>query len=120
MTGGATASGPAWAAGVLLYSGRPDPSWYVAAATAAALVARFERLPAWGGPVPDVARLGYRGAWLRAPDGRRWIAFEGVAWPGPPGQARRDEGRALERAILATAPPGAIPQGVPLGPGGRD
>ena len=117
MTDAVTTSG--WTAGALVYSGRPDPSWTVAADAAAVIVERLERLAPWPGGVPDVARLGYRGAWLAAPDGRRWFAFDGVAWREPPRDVRRDDGGVLERAILASAPPGVIPAEVPGRPSGR-
>jgi hypothetical protein len=94
-----------WAAGALLYSGRPDPAWPIA--DAAGLWSRLDALPR-GGEVPDEPRLGYRGVWLRSPDGRRWRVFQGVAWLAGEAGPRRDAGRALEREILASAPPGLL------------
>ena len=70
--------------------------------------ARAEALP----PVaevelPEEAALGYRGSWLRAPDGREWRAGSGVVIRD--GDARADPLRAVEQAILATAPEGVLP-----------
>jgi hypothetical protein len=108
-----------WRAGALLYSGRPDPTWAVPAQQAAGLLEDWNALPpsrTWSEPP---SRLGYRGCWLEAPDGRRWIAhdrivgfFASLQRRGRPGSApepsdvRLDEQRTFERAVLATAPPG--------------
>jgi hypothetical protein len=108
-----------WRAGALLYSGRPDPVWAVPAQQAAALIVVWNELPPsrmWSEPP---SRLGYRGCWLEAPDGRRWIAHNrSVGLFGPsqrrgrrgftpqPTEVRFDEQRQFERAVLATAPPG--------------
>jgi hypothetical protein len=104
-----------WRAGALLYSGRPDPTWIVPAQQVAALIAYWDELPpsrTWSEPP---SRLGYRGCWLEAPDGRRWTGHDGLAVLFPPRsrsaraqptEARRDEQRTFERAVLATAPAG--------------
>jgi hypothetical protein len=98
---------PSWRAGALIYSGRPDPSWSVTAEEAAAWLTAFNRLTLTRSPIPSQSRLGYRGAWLQAPDGRRWNAFLGVAWL----QRDRveDVGRALERKLLTLAPRDVLP-----------
>ena len=102
-----TGGGGRWRVGALVYSGRPDPSWDVEADVAAAWVRRFHDLqPALTAP-PDQARLGYRGVWLLAPDGRRWNAFLRLAWSA--GDRRLDPGRMLERGLLETAPAGTLP-----------
>lgn len=95
--------------GALLYSGRPDPSWTLRG-SASALVRRFTQLEPFGGAKPDQSQLAYRGAWLRAPDGRRWVAYAGVAWCEGTDEIRADEGREFERALLATAAPGLFPE----------
>lgn len=99
-----------WTAGARVFSGREDPTWPVPADAADAIVALWEKsAPARRGPEPPP--LGYRGCWLRAPDGRRWQAGGGVVRAD--GEARADAGGAVERAILATAPAGALPPGLP-------
>jgi hypothetical protein len=106
-----------WQAGAFLYSGRPDPRWSVPASTVAGVMAVWDDLPqlaAWREPP---SRLGYRGCWLEAPDGRRWIAGDrAVAFyaaldvagsrghGSKPTDVRRDDERAFERALLASAP----------------
>jgi len=102
MTDGAT-----WRVGALLYSGRPDPSWTVAPRHAAAWVQAFNDLMPALSPIPNQARLGYRGAWLQSSDGRRWNAFMLIAWHSNDGRA--DVGRALERKLIESAPAGVLP-----------
>jgi hypothetical protein len=100
-----------------VYSGRPDPTWAVDPDTARQLIAALDHLPAisrWPAQRPV---LGYRGVWLRAPDQRRWLAYDGfVIHEGTTGtermtSARRDDARVFERALLATPPPGLLPSG---------
>jgi hypothetical protein len=106
-----------WQAGALVYSGRPDPRWTVSASTVVEILAVWNDLPplaAWREPP---SRLGYRGCWLEAPDGRRWMARDrAVAFyaaldvagsrghRSEPTDVRRDDERAFERALLASAP----------------
>jgi hypothetical protein len=106
-----------WTAGALLYSGRPDPSWIVEPISAAELAERYEQLAPLDRKRPEQTRLGYRGVWLRAPNGRRWMAFEGAVWRDddtrmkqPVTDTRRDPGGKWERALLATAPPSTLPE----------
>jgi hypothetical protein len=105
-SGDASRSLGGWAAGALLYSGRPDPSWPIA--DGANLWRRLAELAPCAGAIPDEGRLGYRGVWLRSTDGRRWRVFQHAAWLVGEAGLRRDVGRALEREILATAPAGLV------------
>lgn len=108
----------AWSAGAFLYSGRPDPRWCVSAEHVDGLIACWNDLltsETWSEPP---SRLGYRGCWLEAPDGRRWIAHdrmvalfapherEGSRSARQPTEVRLDARRQFERAVLATAPGG--------------
>src|SRR5713226_2540130 len=109
-------STPSWTAGASVFSGRPDPSWPVSAATAADLVRIWESLPpeaAPGGPPPP--GLGYRGCFLRSPDGRVWTAFgESVQLEsGTAREGRLDAGARFESAVLRTAPEGLLPAWAP-------
>ena len=101
-----------WRASALLYSGRPNPEWPVLDADAERLAALWSALPA-AAPRNVEPRLGYSGCTIF--DGaRRWHAFEGTAilTSGSNTEARADTNRAFERAILATAPSGTIPDSV--------
>jgi hypothetical protein len=116
MMDGTTQPSVAWRAGALVYSGRPDPN----AQQVDGLMALWNRMAAASAWNEPPSRLGYRGCWLAAPDGRRWMAFDGAVAcyaprqrPGGPSErhpgpieVRRDAGRAFERALLATAPAG--------------
>lgn len=118
MTEPADVSGPgddvAWSAGARLYSGRVDPSWSVDAARARAAVAVFRALAPSARVHPAGGGVGYRGCWLRAPDGTSWVAANGLAAERAAGhdEVREDGERAFEHAILATAPDGVLPPGV--------
>ncbi len=95
-----------------MYSGRPGPEWAIADVDAARLVALWSALqPARSKTIES--RLGYRGCTIF--DGaHRWHAFQGIAVMTSTAdiEARVDTNRAFERAILATAPPGTIPETV--------
>ena len=104
---------PEWTAHARVYSGRPDPTWKVPAQTGEAVASSWVALPAWDGPPPPTPLLGYRGIALRAPDGRTWTAFGRVV--SHDGAAREDAERAIERALIASAPPGLLPDFVSAG-----
>lgn len=59
--------------------------------------------------------LGYRGCWLRDPEGRLWLAHDGIVVLEEDRngvrrrEGRRDGPRDFERALLATAPAGLLP-----------
>jgi hypothetical protein len=109
MTRHGAARATSWTGGAFLFSGRPDPSWVVTDAPQC-LLQLFKELRPTNHAPPEPSRLGYRGAWLRAPDGRRWIAHEGIAWLEGTADIRADEGRRFEQAVLATAGPDALPK----------
>lgn len=114
MTGGSAPGGGPWTAGARVYSGRADPTWPLDRAQARALLALWDALPASAHAAPRTSRLGYRGCWLRAPDGSSWVAHDGLVAErsAARGAVRDDPGRTFERALLATAPPGALPPGL--------
>jgi hypothetical protein len=101
-----------WVAGASLFSGRPDPVWTVDAATAISILARWHALLPTIEPTPIPPALGYRGSFLRNPEGHEWRAFAGIVETDHAGarDARRDEARAFEKAVLATAPEGRLPE----------
>jgi hypothetical protein len=97
-----------WRATAQLYSGLTDPVWDVGDE----LAARWQTLaPREGDPPPPAPPLGYRGVALVAGDGTRIEAYGGaVTRDGR--ELRADPGRAFERALLASAPPGLLPDGI--------
>lgn len=100
-------SADGWTAGAAVFSGRPDPEWEVPAEEAERIVSSWNALPPGRTRAAEHPRLGYRGCWLRAPDGREWRAGGGVVECS--GDTRADAGGVLEQAILATAPEDALP-----------
>ena len=100
-----------WTAGAFVFSGRPDPTWPLTDETAT----RLERIWASLGdleseaPVPPL--LGYRGCFAQDQEGRLWTAFGGAVTLTESGRtsARRDDARAFERSLLASAPAGSLP-----------
>ncbi len=96
-----------------LFSGRPDPEWPLDGERATALAARLDAAPKTEAPVPLPPRLGYRGVRLASQSGDvSWDAYAGVIVErraGMPPFRRLDAGRGIERALLATAPAGALP-----------
>lgn len=98
----------AWSAGAFVYSGRPDPVWEVDPAAGEMIARRAAALaPVEQTPKKEAAALRYRGAWLRNAEGRMWHAAGGIVVEE--GVGRDDPDRTVERAILATAPEGLLP-----------
>ena len=107
-----SSSGAGLRATALVYSGRPDPGWPIDADRAAALVRLLEAAPATEAAAPSPPGLGYRGVRLSSDTGVTWRVYAGVIVEERPGgePARRlDPERRVERAALATAPPGTLP-----------
>ena len=106
-----SSSGEGWTASAQVFSGRPDPAWPVPRAVAEELVSLWEAMTPWSGPPPEPPQLGYRGASL-ADGRRRWVAYRGrvTLTDEASGTSRRDEGRAFERRLVETAPPGLLPE----------
>lgn len=101
-----------WRASALIFSGRANPEWTLSDANVERLIALWSSLAIDVASAP-ISALGYRGCALS--DGtRRWRAFDGAATlsDGAQVETRRDAERAFERAILATAPRGTLPDAV--------
>jgi hypothetical protein len=111
---GTSKSPDAWKAGALLYSGRRDPEWSVPESLARQLQKRWKEMPPSSGSPPDAPGLGYRGAFLRGPDGREWVAFKGIVLLKTQAgvEAREDASEEFERILLASAPAGWLPKGL--------
>jgi hypothetical protein len=71
---------------LLIFSGRPDPSWELAAGEVASLVPHVQGL----GPAPEISSLGYRGFLVRSDD------------PGMPPEVVVRHVPELERLLLRT------------------
>ena len=100
-----------WHAGAYLFSGLSDPVWPLTHGHARQLVEIWDALVStdWAGSIPDV--LGFRGAFISDGIGRVWATKGSVVILSDDGEThqRSDPERRLEREILATAPPGFLP-----------
>lgn len=96
----------------LLYSGRPDPRWYLTGAQLRSLYRFFEVLPAVDNPPPGGRALGYRGCLVQCTRAQDWFAYCGAVMytrgTHPP-QYRHDPDRRFERWVLHTAPAALLP-----------
>lgn len=99
---------------VLIFSGRPDPHWEIERGRLEELKRLWERLPQSSTPPPRAPPLGYRGCTVDCTSGDRWFGYEGVVSLKGRGSARAhyrlDIERLFERAVLETAPVGALPK----------
>ena len=97
--------------GALLYSGRHDPQWPVSQPIVRKLQQLWDAMPPEPKPGPSPTGLGYRGAFLRGPGDREWIAFQGVVSLRTPAaiEVRSDAASEFEKALLASAPAGLLP-----------
>lgn len=95
-----------------LYSGLPDPEWPVPTDRLEVLLAIWETLERTSPPPPATPKLGYRGVEVRLEGGVAYTAGDAVVTRSEQGreEARLDPARSFESAVLATAPPGAIPR----------
>lgn len=101
---------------VSVYSGRPDPEWPLDAKQIAELRRAWRTLALYSARVPAAPGLGYRGVVVRCPSGEAWHVFGGVVTHHDGRGAadhRRDDARRLEKMLLATAPRGVMPSGLP-------
>jgi hypothetical protein len=101
-----------WQAGVWVFSGRRDPTWSLSPEHARHLVEIWSKLNTpVGAPPAGPPPLGYRGAFVQEPQGRRWYAYGGrVAIQRETlTEARADPDREFERAVVDSAPPEVLP-----------
>ncbi len=100
-----------WVGGALVFSGRPDPLWEVNEKAAKELKRVWRSLEAYKAEPPISPSLGYRGSFLRGPEGHEWLAYGGVVTlrTAAGSESRRDKNRSFERLLLASAPEGMVP-----------
>lgn len=109
----------------LVFSGRPDPVWPIDERDRTRLERLWTRLePIRAGP-PSGPVLGYKGACMSCASGTRYHAYHGVVVltrERDVVEYRGDPDRGFERALLGTAPAGALPAGIGMPPtsGGPD
>lgn len=100
-----------WIAGAHVFSGRPDPTWTPDARAVRELQQVWKTLQPWRGSASTPPSLGYRGTFLRAPDGREWMAYRTrvVLTIDDRVEDRLDPNRSFEQLLLGSAPQGALP-----------
>jgi len=103
-----------YTARAFIFSGRPDPTWFVEEQQSRRLEAIWNKLKPSISPAPTVPKLGYRGVSMVCASNEEFIAFDGnvkrkvgntIEW-------RRDKERLFERLLLSTAPKSLLPAGV--------
>ena len=101
----------AWSAKVLIFSGRPDPSWPLSDADVERFMSLWNALPPTNDAMPTESRLGYRGCIIADGANAEWHAYNGLVVLASAGRrlARQDIDRTLERAIVLAAPAGLLP-----------
>lgn len=99
---------------VSVYSGRPDPEWPLSVRQVEGLRRAWSQLKAERSRGTPPPALGYRGTAMGCAAGDQWRAYRGIVTHTAGGkvESRKDEGRRFEKALLATAPKGAIPSGI--------
>lgn len=101
-------------ANLLIFSGRPDPTWEIPANVAAELLNHWRQLPLLPAVPKRPACLGYRGCLLFSSAGEEWKAFDGAVMRTAEGssEVRYDQERLFEKMLISSAPPGMIPVGI--------
>jgi hypothetical protein len=96
---------------VSVFSEWPAPEWSLSSGQAAELHRVWSRLRVLCACPASPPALGYRGISMRWSSGDEWHALRGVVTHIADGwvEWRKDEGRQFEKALLATAPPDAVP-----------
>ena len=109
-TSKSTDAGGVWEAGVRIFSGRPDPSWSITDELASDIIQIWESLPPAAGRIAAPPPLGYRGIWLRSPQGIEWLAYAGnVTRIADSSETRVDIERKIENGLVDSAPLGLLP-----------
>ncbi len=99
----------------LVFSGRPDPEWPLAAGQVDGLRRAWLGLARRAVAAPSPPALGYRGMALQCASGEEWRAFGGVvSYRDAKGavELRPDDRQRFEKMLLKTAPKDAVPAGI--------
>ena len=98
-------------ASVMLYSGRPDPEWSLSKENVMRIFDLWESLAVVPDPPEHGSQLGYRGVRVIIADGTEFTAFGGTVLRRIHAQpeCRSDPTGGVERLVIASAPPGLLP-----------
>ena len=96
---------------VLVFSGRPDPTWRIENETTRRLEAIWDEFEPCAEKQISTSQLGYRGCSLARAPGIEYTCYGGVVTrkSGDEIESRRDKARIFEKSLLATAPKGLFP-----------
>ncbi len=99
-----------WVAGVLIYSGLPDPTWEVKAAVGQKLSRYWASLERVEKEFSFPSGLGYRGCFLKG-QGHEWRAYRNAVMLKKASgyEVRLDEKCRFEKTLLASAPDELLP-----------
>ncbi len=97
--------------GALVFSGRENPKWEIEKELYSELMAIWDSLKPIQSVNPTTPRLGYQGCFLRCPNDKEWIAFEGLVTLKTLKLSvyREDKYRKFEKKILSSAPKDTLP-----------
>jgi|SRR5687767_6372192 len=109
-----------WIAGAFVFSGRPDPTWFVGKKLINELENvwnSLERTPSDKFPSPSPPILGYRGCFIREYNNTNhgWLAYKSVVILQMNGssESRTDRQCKFETLLLSSAPQGILPDYCP-------
>lgn len=92
---------------ILVFSGRPNPSWELNGSLADEIILHWKELPFAATTQFPEPKLGYQGCRIDLGPGEYFILFKGYGFVfknGKQVEQRMDQGRKMERRILSTAP----------------
>jgi hypothetical protein len=104
-----------YTAGVLVFSGRPNPEWKLSEEKFTTILSLFDSLESITGSFQSESILGYSGCYVKSSDGAlQFNVYNGKAELtfGANKRLKADKERTLEKEIIGTAPGGTIPKGV--------
>jgi hypothetical protein len=98
-------------AGVLVFSGRPDPTWPVNNKLIKQLEKIWNSLEPLTYKYPSPPSLGYRGSFVRNNIDCEWFAYGGVVIfkRDNRSESRLDRQSTFEKLVLSSAPPNLLP-----------
>lgn len=92
--------------GVLLFSGRPNPTWHVSEDTVVELMLIWENLPPIKREPVFLPKLGYQGCFLKCTNNKEWIVLDNVVMYKRIEEIkyRRDKEGRFKKVLLSTVP----------------
>ena len=92
---------------VLVFSGRPNPSWEISSELATKFMQQWKELPPVEGMQLPASQLGYQGCRIELSSSEYRIIYDGFGYwfkNGKQVEQKRDAGRKIEKQILNSVP----------------